>query len=115
MSDAARLLSYLEHILQAIERIQRYTVEFDEAAFVQNEMAQDAEEGARLTRTANNAAVYTADTARELLDTSRAGTTIGMWTLEHRCDRRANSVSPFSCRRHPTTLVETWNLWGQRM
>ena len=39
--------------------------------FSLNEMAQDTHEGARITRTANNAAVYTADTARELLDTAR--------------------------------------------
>ncbi len=42
MKDESRLLGYLEHILQAIERIQRYTEDIDEAAFFQNEMAQDA-------------------------------------------------------------------------
>lgn len=40
--EADRLLGYLTHILQAIERIQSYTEETDEAAFLQNEMAQDA-------------------------------------------------------------------------
>jgi len=39
--------------------------------FSLNEMAQDSHEGARITRTANNAAVYTADTTKELLDTAR--------------------------------------------
>jgi uncharacterized protein with HEPN domain len=33
---------YLSHILQAIERIHRYTDIMDEAGFLQNEMAQDA-------------------------------------------------------------------------
>jgi uncharacterized protein with HEPN domain len=42
MKDESRLLGYLEHILQAIERIQRYTADIDEAAFLQNEMTQDA-------------------------------------------------------------------------
>ncbi len=39
--------------------------------FSLNEMAQDTHEGARVTRTANNAAVYAADTARELLENAR--------------------------------------------
>lgn len=42
MKDGSRLLVYLEHIMQAIERIQRYTRDNDEAAFCRNEMAQDA-------------------------------------------------------------------------
>ena len=42
MSESARLLGYLEHILQAIERIQCYTGDIDEAAFLKNEMTQDA-------------------------------------------------------------------------
>ncbi len=42
MKDESRLLDYLEHILQAIERIQRYTGDIDGAAFLQNEMIQDA-------------------------------------------------------------------------
>ena len=37
-----RVPDYLEHIRQAIERVQRYTGEMSEAAFLQNEMAQDA-------------------------------------------------------------------------
>lgn len=42
MNEAARLLGYLEHILQAIERIQCYTGDIDEATFLANEMTQDA-------------------------------------------------------------------------
>ncbi len=37
-----RLPDYLGHILQAIERIQRYTDDMDEVVFLQSEMAQDA-------------------------------------------------------------------------
>lgn len=37
-----RVLDYLEHIQQAIERIQRYTEDLDEVAFLQDEMVQDA-------------------------------------------------------------------------
>jgi uncharacterized protein with HEPN domain len=37
-----RLVDYLGHILEAIERIDRYTEDLDELAFFQNEMAQDA-------------------------------------------------------------------------
>lgn len=37
-----RLADYLSHILEAIERIDRYTKNLDEASFLQNEMAQDA-------------------------------------------------------------------------
>ena len=40
--DKQRLIDYLDHILQAIERIDRYTGDLDEIAFLQNEMAQDA-------------------------------------------------------------------------
>lgn len=40
--DKQRLLDYLEHILQAIERIDRYTDDMDEVTFLQSEMAQDA-------------------------------------------------------------------------
>ena len=40
--DPQRQPDYLGHILQAIERIQRYTDDMDELGFVQNEMAQDA-------------------------------------------------------------------------
>lgn len=37
-----RLPEYLAHILEAIERIKRYTANMDIEAFVINEMAQDA-------------------------------------------------------------------------
>lgn len=37
-----RLSDYLDHILQAIERIGRYTDDLDETAFLQNELVQDA-------------------------------------------------------------------------
>jgi uncharacterized protein with HEPN domain len=40
--DKQRLVDYLEHVLQAIERIDRYTGEMDETTFLQNEMVQDA-------------------------------------------------------------------------
>ena len=40
--EQQRLLDYLEHMLQAIERIRRYTDSLDEAAFLQNELVQDA-------------------------------------------------------------------------
>ena len=40
--DQQRLVDYLGHILQAIERINRYTEEMGEAAFLDDEMAQDA-------------------------------------------------------------------------
>ena len=37
-----RVTDYLEHILQAMQRIERYTHDMDEVGFLQNEMAQDA-------------------------------------------------------------------------
>lgn len=40
--DEQRLIDYLGHILEAIERIQGYTAELDQAAFLQHAMAQDA-------------------------------------------------------------------------
>jgi uncharacterized protein with HEPN domain len=40
--DKQRLMQYLAHMLQAIERISRYTDELDEVAFLQNELVQDA-------------------------------------------------------------------------
>lgn len=40
--NTQRLADYLSHILEAIERIDRYTKNLDEASFLQNEMAQDA-------------------------------------------------------------------------
>ena len=40
--DKQRLSDYLGHILEAIERIDRYTEDMDEVQFLQNEMVQDA-------------------------------------------------------------------------
>lgn len=40
--DKQRLADYLGHILEAIERIDHYTEDMDEVAFLRNEMAQDA-------------------------------------------------------------------------
>lgn len=40
--DRQRLSDYLNHILEAIERIDRYTEDVDEVAFLQDEMTQDA-------------------------------------------------------------------------
>ncbi|MBI1196017.1 MAG: DUF86 domain-containing protein [Gammaproteobacteria bacterium] len=40
--DNQRLADYLAHILEAIERIERYTDDMDEAGFLNDEMAQDA-------------------------------------------------------------------------
>ena len=40
--DAQRLPDYLDHLAQAIERIQRYTEGLDEAGFVGSEIIQDA-------------------------------------------------------------------------
>lgn len=40
--DQQRLQDYLEHIQHAIARIERYTDDLTDAAFLQNEMAQDA-------------------------------------------------------------------------
>lgn len=40
--DKQRLADYLEHILEAIDRIARYTEDMDEGVFLGNEMAQDA-------------------------------------------------------------------------
>jgi len=42
MTKATRVQDYLRHILQAIERIERYTVGMNEAEFLGHEMAQDA-------------------------------------------------------------------------
>jgi uncharacterized protein with HEPN domain len=41
-SDKQRLLDYLVHILNAIERIDRYTTEMVEWTFLENELVQDA-------------------------------------------------------------------------
>jgi uncharacterized protein with HEPN domain len=40
--EQQRLLDYLEHMMQAIERIRRYTDPLDEVAFLKNELVQDA-------------------------------------------------------------------------
>ena len=40
--ERQRLADYLGHILQAIERIDRYTEDLGEVAFLEDEMAQDA-------------------------------------------------------------------------
>ena len=40
--DPQRLPDYLEHILQSIDRIGKYTAGMDQALFFLNEMAQDA-------------------------------------------------------------------------
>ena len=40
--DQQRLPDYLAHILEAIERIDRYTEDMGEVAFLGNEMVQDA-------------------------------------------------------------------------
>lgn len=40
--DRQRLGDYLAHILEAIERIDRYTEDMDEVAFLQSELIQDA-------------------------------------------------------------------------
>jgi len=40
--DRQRLIEYLSHILQAIQRINGYTEGMDEATFIQSTMTQDA-------------------------------------------------------------------------
>ncbi|ACO81114.1 hypothetical protein AvCA_50240 [Azotobacter vinelandii CA] len=40
--DRQRLTDYLVHILEAIERIDRYTEDMSEVTFLENQMAQDA-------------------------------------------------------------------------
>lgn len=40
--DKQRLIDYLMHMLQAIERITRYTEDLDEVGFLQDELVQDA-------------------------------------------------------------------------
>jgi len=42
MTKALRVWDYLGHILNAIERIDRYTAHMDEAAFLNSELVQDA-------------------------------------------------------------------------
>ena len=41
-ADPARLTDYLQHVLQAIDRILSYSRGLDEAAFIGNELVQDA-------------------------------------------------------------------------
>ncbi|MGQ9686389.1 MAG: hypothetical protein ACUVT2_08810 [Thiobacillaceae bacterium] len=38
--DQQRLVNYLAHIAEAIERINRYTEDMDEVAFLSNEMVR---------------------------------------------------------------------------
>ena len=40
--DQQRLVDYVQHILEAINRIQRYTDDIDEISFLNNELIQDA-------------------------------------------------------------------------
>ena len=40
--DQQRLAGYLGHILEAIERIERYTEDMNEEAFLNNQLVQDA-------------------------------------------------------------------------
>lgn len=40
--DQQRLADYLGHIIEAIERVDRYTADMDEAAFLNNRLVQDA-------------------------------------------------------------------------
>ncbi len=40
--DQQRLADYLAHIVEAIERIHRYTGDMDEVAFLNNQLVQDA-------------------------------------------------------------------------
>lgn len=40
--DQQRLADYLDHILKAIERIDQYTEDMDELAFLNNSLVQDA-------------------------------------------------------------------------
>lgn len=40
--DRQRLIDYLAHMLEAMERINRYTEDVDELAFLHNELVQDA-------------------------------------------------------------------------
>ncbi|MBI4203856.1 MAG: DUF86 domain-containing protein [Betaproteobacteria bacterium] len=40
--DGLRARSYLGHILEAIQRINRYTRDMTEASFLENELVQDA-------------------------------------------------------------------------
>ena len=41
-TDALRLADYLGHIVESIDRIQRYVSELDEQGFLRDEKSQDA-------------------------------------------------------------------------
>jgi uncharacterized protein with HEPN domain len=41
-AEPLRIGDYLQHILEAISRIQKYCTDFDEASFLVNELVQDA-------------------------------------------------------------------------
>ena len=41
-ADVLRLVDYLKHISEAIQRIERYTDDMDEVAFLEDERTQDA-------------------------------------------------------------------------
>lgn len=66
--DMLTITRSTERMQQAVDSV---TASLQGMLFSLNELAQDSHEGARITRTANNAAVYAADTARELLETAR--------------------------------------------
>ncbi len=42
MTKTLRVQDYLEHIIEAIERIDRYTEDMDEVTFLNSELVQDA-------------------------------------------------------------------------
>jgi hypothetical protein len=66
--DMLTIARSAERMQQAVDSV---TTALQGMLYSLNDLAQDAHEGSRITRTANNAAVYAADTARELLDTAR--------------------------------------------
>jgi hypothetical protein len=51
-ADILRLLDYLGHILQAIERIDRYVEDLDEVGFLQDEKTQQMQSSATLKSSA---------------------------------------------------------------
>lgn len=65
MLTIARSAERMQHAVDSV------TAALQGMLFSLNELAQDTHEGSRITRTANNAAAYAADTARELLETAR--------------------------------------------
>jgi hypothetical protein len=66
--DMLTITRSTERMQQAVDSV---TASLQGMLFSLNDLAQDTHEGARITRTANNAAAYAADTARELLETAR--------------------------------------------